>query len=155
MIEDEDDEYGLGIKRPTKDKLTYKNVIAAAIMKCQASRGTTRFSDNVKGLISLINFDIPGYHLKSEIAETVAELDAEAEQRLEGYKERFSDGVFYTYANHYFRPFLDLEMAVWYWDALFVRVIQILANHDLLFERETYISMRKSKELSDEVIEEE
>lgn len=140
MIDDEEESnfIGWGIKKTSEDKLTYKNIIADAINWCRKLRGKIGFKDSVEGLADVIEFNVPGYKLSKKLEEIRNNLDIQREDRKQ--KAIDEQGIsFYKNAN---RAKFRLAQGDWYWNEYFKKIIQLLADHNLLFETEKMTKVR-------------
>ena len=142
MIEDETIDLGeLGYRKTSEDKLTYKNIIADAINWCRRTRGSTRFKEAVENLESIILFDIPGYKLQSQIDDIKEEMAVERIEKIN--KEKEKHGRYYL--RNSVQAKLRLEIARWYWERYFQKLIQLLARENLLLETQKVVKLRMKK----------
>ena len=142
MIEDEEEQYlGLGYRKKSEDKLTYKNIIAEAIRKCLFTKGSTYFKEAVEGLEKAIYFDVTGYKLMTEINKIKKELEVGKYKIIRKMKRKL--GVDF-YGNKE-QVELKIQVRKWYWETLFTRLIQLLADNNLLFETEKVTPIKIKK----------
>ena len=143
-----DDEDGIfAIRRSSQDKLTYKNIIAQAISKCNSSKGTTRFKDTVQALASTITFDVSGYNLATSLMNIKKELAQQEKQYIEQKIEQHGLKLFY----HANQAKLKIMVNEWYWNTYYERILQLLASNNLLFDTEKKIPViQDTKEYDEE-----
>lgn len=130
------------IRRTTEDKLTYKNIIADAINWCRKTMGTLQFRYAVQGLERVIKFDVPGYNMKKELNELETQLKKQQKQLIEEKKQEYGNRFFKRSVQAKFR----IDMIEWYWNTYFEMIIQLLANHNLLFDTEKRIPIKKIRD---------
>ena len=126
------------IRRTSEDKLTYKNIIADAINDCRRNKGKIFFNSKVQALEDIINFDVTGYKLMSQIENIKQNIEEERIEYLNIEKEKLGN-KFYSNAN---QAKLKLKMSKWYWERYYVEIIRLLAKENLLLETEKKISVR-------------
>lgn len=121
---------GLGIKKSNEDKLVYRLEIQNAIQRCRLSIDTLEFRAALDGLISIINFDIVGYDFHTEINNIKYDLHVESKLRFYRYLQRY--GTEAAAAQNLMK--YKLIEHNWYNHEMMRRIIQKLAEEDLLFE---------------------
>jgi len=126
-------------KKSIEDKLTYKNIIADAINWCRKRMGYTDFDEWVQGLENIISFNIEGYNFTDDLEEIKKELKEELLNREE--EEITKKGRnFYKRAN---KAKFKWKQHKWYWNSYFKEIIQLLAEHNLLFDKERTIPYKQ------------
>ena len=126
-------------KRGTTDKLTYKNIIADAINWCRLTMGTLEYKFAVVGLEKIIKFDIQGYQLSTKIDNIKDEMEIDREKYIEFEEGRLGRKI----KKRAERAKLKIRLRQWYWEEYFERIIQLLAEHDLLFDTERQLPYKK------------
>ena len=144
MNEDEynlEDRFSTGFfRKGTKDKLTYKNIIADAINWCRQTYGTTEYPNAVKGLVMIIDFDIKGYMLSTRLDEIRGELEEDKKDYIDSEEKRLGTRKIRKRSE---RIKLKIRIDRLFWENYFVKIIQLLAEHDLLFDTERQIPFKK------------
>lgn len=144
----EDDDPIFAIRRNVQDKLTYKNIISSAIMRCNFSRGTNQFKYDVQALASTIRFNVTGYNLAKELNEIEKNLVYEKKRfidhqnNLYGIKLRF----------HANQAKLKIKTMEWFWNTYYENILQLLASHNLLFDTEKRIPVIQDRSRDEEGI---
>jgi len=147
MINKNEEELGLGIKKSSEDKLIYKTEIQDAIRQCRRTMGLIPYyKRSVTGLISIIEFDIHGYKFLTTINQIKRDLNIEKKIRL--YRYIIKNGL--EAANPINIAKYRNEEYSWYYGALFQRVLQMLATENMLIETEKFVPIRKIGLLEDE-----
>ena len=143
-----DDEFlgGFGIKKTSEDKLTYKNIIADAINWCRKNRGRKSFRDAVEGLIDIISFDVPGYKLLSSIEQIKKDVKQERDDKSKIREKKVGS----SFNSNAYQAKFKLEMDEWYWNRFFIKIIQLLADHNLLIETEKVTKIRIKQPVEDD-----
>jgi hypothetical protein len=137
----DDEESGLGIKKTNEDKLVYRLEIQDAIKTCRKSRSEIPgMKYAVDGLISIIEFDIQGYHFKRQIDTIKLNLEMERKIRLLRFLRRNGLRSSNPLKIHIFK-LNDFE---WYYSSLFQQVLQMLAKENMLIETEKIIRIHDS-----------
>jgi len=140
------DEISLAFKKSTEDKLAWKLEIAAAIRDCRRSKGTFDFKNRVMGLEDIIYFNIPGYRLKDELDALKQKVKTNLNEMVE--EKRKLDGIEF-HRRAYIAKF-KIEKERYFWDNYFRGIIQILGDHNLLFDTEKYVHIKEVKQLDDQ-----
>ena len=138
MNEDED-AIALALKRSSADKLAWKIEIADATRDCRKTKGTFRFRYMVEALEDIIYVNIPGYHLSPEIDNIKKLLDKLRSEKIE-MEKREKKRFFYS------RPFqakFKIKVSKWYWNTYYKKLIQLLAEHNLLLETQKYVKIKE------------
>ena len=133
---DEEDSV-FAIRRSTQDKLTYKNIIAQAINKCNNSKGTVRFKDDVQALASTISFDVSGYNLATKLINIREELKNGIVVFIDKKEKQLGRKLLF----HANQAKLKILIYEWYWNNYYEAILQLLAAHNLLFDTERKISV--------------
>ena len=144
MMDDEDGIFA--VRRSTQDKLTYKNSIAQAISKCNSTKGTTRFKDNVQALASTIMFDVSGYSLASKLQEIKRSMYEKETQFIQQKIDKHGKKIYY----HANQAKLKIQVNEWYWNTYYESILQLLASHNLLFDTEKKIPVIKDNKKYDD-----
>lgn len=126
-------------KKGTKDKLTYKNIIADSINWCRKTMGTPKYKGAVNGLEKIIDFDIQGYELHTRILE----IKTEIKEELNKYERREEKRMGRKIRKNAEKAKLRLRKDQIRWELYFSALIQLLAEHDLLFDTERQIPFKK------------
>lgn len=126
-------------KKSIEDKLTYKNIIADAINWCRKRRGYKDFDECVQGLEDIISFRIEGYDFRNDLKEIKGEIGEELKKREEREIEKLGRR-FYKRAN---KAKFRIKQHKWYWNSYFKEIIQLLAEHNLLFDKERTIPYKQ------------
>lgn len=152
MGEDEEETLQqFGFRKTSIDKLTYKNIIADAINQCRRSRSHIRlFQKSVEGLEEIISFDVPGYPLDKSLKQIKKTLEIERKKQVRKKQDELGKKIFQRATQAKLRIWLHQ----WYWDEYFKKIIQLLAENNLLLETQKYIPIREKKRVyeSDEVL---
>ena len=142
-----DEEDGLfAVRRSSQDKLTYKNIIAQAISKCNNSKGTVRFKSEVQALAATISFNVSGYSLASELKQVRNVLKEGVNEYVETQRMLLGRKLMY----HANQAKLKIKANEWYWNHYYEAILQILASHNLLFDTERRISVIQDNKNYDE-----
>jgi len=139
---DFDEEDGVfAIRRSTQDKLTYKNIIAQAISQCNRSKGTIHFRNDVEALASTISFDVSGYKLNSKLIALRERLEKEKQKLIKEYKHQMKQ----EFQKHATKAKFKIYIQKWYWNRYYECILQLLAEHNLLFDTEKRIPVIQDK----------
>jgi len=115
-LEDEEN-IGIGIRRKTDDKLTYKLIIANAINESRRTEGKiVQYPNSVMALANLLRFNIKGYKLKTKIDEVEENLKIEKEKMYEERKNKVPRWKFYKRS---YQAKFKLVLDRWYWESFF------------------------------------
>lgn len=142
MDEFEDDSLPTILRKTTEDKLAYKLEIADAIRMCRRFRGTMMFPYMVKSLEEIISFDVTGYKLRTGLEKIKIEL-ANSQKEYIKLKKLKKGKYFYKNSE---QAKLKINVKEWYWSTYFMEIIQLLADYNLLFDKDKTVSVRKTHE---------
>ena len=146
MQSDEDEDFvGFGLRRGGQDKLTFRQVLYKVVMQYLNSFGTFKSKKAVERLIAAVYFDEPGLKLKKEIDIIYDELERERIDKVRKIKKKMGR-EFYGRAN---QAKIKFKIAEWYWDTLYERVYQCLADHNLIIEAEKLTKIRIKKDVDE------
>lgn len=144
MIDAVDDEIlNIGLRRHSDDKLTYKLIIANSINECRRTEDNSDYYKSVKALKNLLSFNIKGYDLKEQIDEIIAKLEADIVKKYQCTNPNIPRYIFFSKKN---QANLKEKNTKWYWESLFISMLQILASEGLLFDTEKVVPIRVKKD---------
>jgi len=140
------DDFELGIRKSSSDKLTYKNIIADAINWCRRTQGTFLFPGAVKGLVGVIRFNVKGYNLKQGLEEIEKQMEIEKKLYIQHIKTKLGRDFYGASEQAKFK----IRLNRWTWNTYYEKIIQLLATNGLLMDIERIISVRSAGENQDE-----
>jgi len=128
---DEETILGLGTRKGTRDKLTYRQVLYNVIMQYLNSYGHFNSRRAVEKIIHATRFDEPGLELKQSIDIIKNDLQIEKKQKWDDWRKQIGS---FNFNRRSTKSKLKIQLQKWYWDELFDRILQVLADKDLIVE---------------------
>jgi len=128
---DEETILGLGTRKGTRDKLTYRQVLYNVIMQYLNSYGNFNSRRAVEKIIHATRFNEPGFELKNSIDTIKEELQEEKKIKWNEWKKQIGK---FNFSRRSTQSKLKIQLQKWYWDELFDRILQVLADKDLIIE---------------------
>ena len=143
----EDEVFDFGTRKGSRDKVTYRQVLYNVIMQYLNSYGQFNSKIAVQKIIRATNFDEPGMKLRTNIKKIGQELKQEKIERWEQYRNQYGR---FKYNQRATQSKLKIEMHKWYWDELFDRILQVLADNQLIVDHNKLQKIRMKRYLNDD-----
>ena len=145
---DEETVLGFGTRKGTLDKLTYRQVLYNVIMQYLNSYGNFNSRQAVEKIIHATRFNEPGFELKNNIDIIKKELQIEKRKKWDEWKQQIGH---FNFNRRSTQSKLKIQLQKWYWDELFDRILQVLADKDLIIEHNKLQKIKvKSSNLDDD-----
>ena len=136
--------FDFGTLKGSKDKVTYKQILYNVIMAYLKDKDTFTSKNAVEKIIQATRFNEPGIELKKEIDVIIAQLNQEREKKLEEILEEYG---YFKLNLRSTKSKIKIFLYKWYWDELFARILQVLADNQLITEHNKIQKIRYKKEM--------
>lgn len=143
---DDEELIDFGLRKKNVDKVTYRDILKNCIMQCLWTKGTFNYKNNVMALEDAIYIDIKGYRLRKVIEKIKQDLQHQKKNLIIVERKRLGRNFYGNVEQVTFK----IKMQRWYWDSLFSRLYQLIAEEGLLLETEKVIKVRMKQPLGED-----